>query len=169
MSHRLRSSLWLPSMLLLLGGCSLSEGYPSLAPRPVERVGFDAPIPPRPVPNREIDSALESQVADLNADARRGDKAFQEALPSTRAAVARAGTAGSDPWLDAQQRLTALESLRSPVTAALDQLNALLSERQKLDAPPSTDSLESAIAEAARLDAEEQAEIGRLAAELPSP
>ncbi|WP_157217200.1 hypothetical protein [Flavisphingomonas formosensis] len=169
MSHRLRSLLLLPSTLLLLGGCTLSSKYPSLAPRPIEQVGFDTPPPPRPVPARETDSALEAQVADLIGEARRGDRLFQDALPSTREAVSRAGGAGSDPWLDAQQRLTALESLRNPVTASLDQLNTLLSEKQKLDTPPDTDSLEAAIVEAGKLDAAEQAEVQRLAGMLPQP
>ena len=167
MPQRLRPPLWLLPVLLFPGGCSLSEGYPSLMPRPAERIGFDAPLPARSAPIRQIDSALESQVAGLLEEARRGDGVFQAALPSTREAVGRAGAAGSENWIDAQQRLTALESLRNPVTAALDQLSTLLVEHQKLDAPPNTDSLEAAIAEASRLDAGEQAEIDRLAGALP--
>ena len=157
-------------LLALLAGCTLSSDYPSLAQRPIEKTAFDAPPPPpAPPPPATIDAKLESQVAGLLSDAQRGDSAFRGALPSTRTAVARAGAVGSEPWLDAQQAVTALGSLRGPVTTALDQLNALLTEQRKLDVPADTTSLESAIASATQIDAAEQADLDRLTAALPSP
>jgi hypothetical protein len=157
-------------LLALLAGCTLSSDYPSLAQRPIEKTAFDAPpAPPAPPPPAAIDAKLESQVATLLGDARQGDTAFRDALPSTRAAVARAGSVGSEAWLDAQQAVTALGSLRGPVTAALDQLNELLTEQRKLDVPADTTSLESAIAAATQIDSADQAELDQLSGALPSP
>jgi hypothetical protein len=157
-------------LMALLAGCTLSSDYPSLAQRPIEKTAFDAPTAPVAAPPpAPIDAKIESQVATMLASAQSGDSAFRAALPATLAAVARAGGVGSEAWLDAQQEVTALGSLRGPVTAALEQLSALLTEQRTLDAPPDTRSLESAIALATQIDASEQADLDRLTAALPSP
>jgi hypothetical protein len=68
-------------------------------------------------------------VAQLLASARKGNADFQAELPAARASVARAGAAGSDDWVEAQQAVSRLEGARAETAAAVTQLDALSIER----------------------------------------
>jgi ABC-type transporter Mla subunit MlaD len=117
--------LVLPSAMLafLLAGCAAEGDYPSLEPRAVERELAEAdPEPPAPLPD---DPALAERVAALTAEARRGDAEFETALPAARAAVAGAGSAGGESWIEAQQALSRLEAARGATAKALADLDAL--------------------------------------------
>ena len=120
-----------PSPLLLclvfLAGCAQKGDFPSLKPRPVERLSTEEPVRPQPVV--AADPALDARVADLLAQARRGDAAFEAELPTTRARVSEAGSSGSETWVVAQQALSRLEAARAPTATALGDLDRLALER----------------------------------------
>ncbi|HEY0627430.1 MAG TPA: hypothetical protein VGD10_11960 [Allosphingosinicella sp.] len=152
-----------PTLLaaLLVGGCTQQGSFPSLRPRAVERLTTDEPV--RPVPVVAADAGLEGQVSGLLADARRGQAEFESLLGPTRAVVGRAGSAGTDSWVEAQQALSRLEAARALTVTALAELDRLSLER----AGQPTNSaqyggLVEAVESAAGLAEAQQAEIDRL-------
>jgi hypothetical protein len=110
--------------LALAGGCAEEGPYPSLAPRPVEKALAEADVE-RPLPPLPDDPRLAEQVAALVAGARQGEAEFAAALPVAAGAVARAGGAGSESWVDAQQALSRAEAARATTVQALAELDAL--------------------------------------------
>ena len=134
---------------LALAGCAADGDYPSLAVRPGE-VEQAADLPerqPTPIP---ADAALTGDIERLLADARRGAAEFEAALPAAQAAVGRAGGAGSDSWVEAQQAVSRLEAARAATTRALADLDSLALQR----------------AEAGRLGGEDRARLEALIAEV---
>jgi hypothetical protein len=107
-----------------LGACAEGGAYPSLAPRPMEAELAAADEAPRPPPLPD-DPELQGRMMPLIAEARRGQAEFEVALPAARAAVARAGGAGSDGWVEAQQAVSRTEAARATTTGALADLDAL--------------------------------------------
>src|SRR6478752_7981612 len=85
-----------------LAGCAAPGPYPSLAPRPIEKMLGEPGVPPvvAPLPD---DPAVAARVASLLGEARAGDSAFRAALPAAAKAVRGAGAVGSDRWIEAQQ------------------------------------------------------------------
>ena len=122
-----RAGVLAAALLALAAGCAPQGSYPSLAPRPGERLSTDEPVRVRP--EVAADPALAAEVAELLARARRGEAAFQAALPAARAGVARGGAAGSDSWIEAQQAVSRLEGARAETAAALALLDSLSIER----------------------------------------
>jgi hypothetical protein len=122
-----RANILLLPMLAWAAGCAPEGSFPSLAPRAVERLSTDDPVRIQAaVPS---DPALSAQVALLLARARQGQAEFQAGLPAARAGVARAGAAGSDAWVEAQQAVSRLEGARAETAAALTELDSLSIER----------------------------------------
>ena len=122
--------------MLLFTACSRPSGggYPSLAPRPIEKTSFADPAPPPPqaaAPDPALDASIATTGVQLAAVAK--GFAADAAKAEAAARAAKGQPAGSDKWLDAQ---TALGSL--------DQWHAQLSAL-------STDVEEQAIARAADL------------------
>lgn len=114
--------------LVLAAGCAEPGPYPSLAPRPAEKAYADDADERKPTLQPE-DPALASEIDRLAGAAKAGAAEFDEAVPGAEAAVASAGGAGSDSWIEAQQRLSRLEAARARTTAALADLDALAVER----------------------------------------
>ena len=113
--------------LVLGSACAPDASFPSLEPRPGERLSNDEPVRQTvPVPP---DPALSAQAAELVAAARRGQAEFEAALAEARAKVARAGAAGSDSWIEAQQAISRLEAARASTSRALADLDKLSIER----------------------------------------
>ena len=123
-----RLFLALPAAAFALAGCVASDGFPSLAPRPAERiVSAQEPVhPPVQVPS---DAALRARIAGLERQADEGNRAFDAAYGLTEAAVNAAGPQGSDSWVEAEQALSRLEATREPTTRALAELDRLALER----------------------------------------
>ena len=132
------SHLSLVSAAALVSACAGQGNYPSLAPRPIERELSGAPVPPcedgaqaiapvvpAPAPAVANDPQLQSRVTALVALARAGDRDFEALLPAARTSVARAGAAGSEPWIEAQQVLSRLEAARSETAEAVAELDSL--------------------------------------------
>jgi hypothetical protein len=172
---------------LLLGACASQGQFPSLAPRAVERdlTGGSAPVgcpdgsiqpgaasgapetPPLPV---NPDPQLGTRVAGLLTAARAGQAAFAEALPRASAGAARAGAAGSESWIAAQQEISRLEAARTRTVDALAELDALAVRRS--DAPVTEADYQrrvSAAEEVRALAQTQQAELDRLAGLISEP
>lgn len=148
--------------MLLLAGCASAVDSPSLAPRPIEQ-RFRAPDAPPPAPPAPApaDAPLAARIDALLKQVRDGDAAFTAALGEADRAAASAGAAGSESWVVAHQRVSALEASRAPATLALGELDMLLIGR--LDAVTAGQAqggiaeLEAAQAEAGRIvDAQNQ-------------
>jgi hypothetical protein len=144
--------------LLLLSGCADDIVYPSLAPRPVEKLSLTEPAtpPPSAPPARP---ALAARYATMVAAARRGDADFQREEAAARAAAARGAHApvGSDAWIAAQQAATRVEATRGPVAKALSDLDA---ERTSGDFDPT--ALDAAIGEVSAIDQRERSALDAL-------
>lgn len=121
--------LRLPAVLLtvaLAAGCAAEGDFPSLAPRPIERQLAQADIE-RPAAAVPDDPSIAERVQGFVAEARRGQAEFEAALPAARAAVGRAGAAGSESWVEAQQAVSRVEAARATITRALAELDAFAS------------------------------------------
>ena len=107
----------------LAAGCAAPGPYPSLAPRPAEALyaSGDPERVPEPAPDRP---AIAPRLAALIAAARAGDAAFAEAVAAARPIVSRAGGAGSDSWVAAQQAVSRAQTGRSATLQALADLDA---------------------------------------------
>jgi hypothetical protein len=114
--------------LLLAAGCAAPGPYPSLAPRPAEKAYAEDAEERKPVPQPD-DPALAGEIDRLLDEARAGAAAFESAFPAARSAAGRAGAAGSDAWIEAQQSLSRLEAARARTTAAQADLDRLGVER----------------------------------------
>ncbi|WP_165324406.1 hypothetical protein [Rhizorhabdus phycosphaerae] len=101
------------------------SGYPSLAPRPVEREVLKAdPVPPAP-DSTPAPLPASADVSAVVAQAEEADAAFRAALAKDGAGIA-AGLrqeAGSDAWIAAQQSYSSLDSSRAAVADALAELD----------------------------------------------
>lgn len=157
-----------PLLIAGMAGCAPQGSFPSLAPRAVEKADLNPPAPPPP-PTVASDPALAARLAQLVDQARQGDAAFEAELPKARAAVEKAGAAGSDSWVVAQEAVSGLEAARAPTAAALTELDRLGVERGVAGTPTSA-SDQAAIAgaiETLRTMAQKQKEeIDRLAGRL---
>lgn len=152
--------LLVPAALALLAACSTAgDGpYPSLAPRPQEKLGFAEPEAPPPAPAAP-DPALDANLARIEADRTAAARDFDQALAAARrtVAAARGAKAGSDAWLDAQTALGTLDSPRGrhvDAVGALEALEAARAQELKPAYPPLERALAAARAAAARQDAE---------------
>lgn len=152
---------------LFAGGCGRVEGtYPSLAIRPIERLGFEEPAA-RPVAVAMADPALDARLREVGAGLDEAAAAFASAAGRAQAAAARArgATAGSESWLDAQVGLGELDTLRAATSEeATDVEQLVLARATELqpDYPALTALQDRATGEVARQDAT----IRRIAAAL---
>ena len=145
----------------LLTGCVTEGPFPSLAPRPDERLAIDEPV--RETPIFPDDPIARARIAALLAEARQGERLFEAEYGAAARAAARAGPVGSNGWIEAQQALSRVEAARGRTGTASAELHQLALERA--DQPMSAadrQALDDAIADADRLLAAQQARIDRL-------
>ena len=163
--------------LILLSGCATNGAFPSLQYREIERRFSDLPrcgreacaddpdtdeqaAPPAPIAD---DPALGARIGALTTQAREGQRRFAAALPLANRAAGRAGAAGSESWIEAQQELSRLESARSDTVAALAELDALAVERRAAGTSASDAArIEGALGEVRGLVEAQRAEVLRL-------
>jgi hypothetical protein len=134
MTRSLPASLFL---ILACGGCARDDGpYPSLAPRAIEKLGFDEPDAPAPVP-LVADPELDVEIAAAGARLDKASGDFTRILVGVEAAARRArGTAvGSENWIAAQIALAELDGLRAEVSEVLSNLDDLAVARAATLAP----------------------------------
>jgi hypothetical protein len=113
-----------------LAGCAAqSDNYPSLAPRPIERLSLAEPSHPAP-PAAVADPAAVARYTPQIEQARAADVDFRRVLGEERATLVkgRGAAQGSDAWLAAQVSLSRIETARGPVAKALADLDAARSE-----------------------------------------
>ena len=131
----MRCKLALLALPFVAACASASGDYPSLAIRDAERARgtIDAPQPePTPPPAPKVVSAdVLERIAAYRAEAVVAHRAFVNAAPAARRAVAAgAGAArASDAWAAAQVALADLESHRSLTAVPLADLDALYAEQ----------------------------------------
>lgn len=150
----------------LLAACVPEGDFPSLAQRPGER-DRSTEEPVRPDVEAPDDAELRREVAALRRLAAQGDAEFDAAYGPAAAAVAAAGAAESDSWVDAQQALSRLEAAREATTRALAELDRLAMDR--VAAPTSAADfaeIDAAIATVERLAAGQQQRMDSLRARL---
>jgi hypothetical protein len=159
MNRRIALLALLPGALL--AGCVTEGPFPSLAPRPDERLSIDEPV--REAPIVADDPALQTRIAALIGEARQGDRSFDADYGAAASAAGRAGPAGSNGWIAAQQAISRVEAARGRTSDAATELHQLALERsgQAMSAAD-RQALDDAIAEADRLVADQQARIDRL-------
>jgi len=162
-----RRSLSLCAALLSLGACAVTDGpYPSLAPRPAEKLGFAEPAAPPPAP-LVADPALDRQIADNARERAAAAMAFDTgaARAEQLARAARGAKAGSDRWLDAQTAVAELDALRARHQDALGALEDMAAARAQA-LQPAYPTLEAALTSARATSAAQTRRIDALAGSL---
>jgi hypothetical protein len=148
--------------ILSVTACSSPGGpYPSLQPRAGEAIDPRLPVV-RPINDRPVTAALASRLADLVAQARSGEEAFDLAAVAAEKLAASAGTAQSESWIVAQEALTGAIGARRPVANALgdiDALGATALQRQGGLAPNDLAAIQRASSEVALIDSRQAARI----------
>ncbi|HEU0045018.1 hypothetical protein [Sphingomonas sp.] len=162
---------FVPLIAMLLSGCATADaGYPSLAPRAVEKTGFDEPAASAAPAVVAADPALDARLAEIatklaaviagyDADAAHAERASR---------VAGARTVGSDAWLNAQTALAALDDWRAQATALTTDAEVLASDRIATIGTPYP-ALEALQARAAAETQRQTTGIAALSARLPMP
>ena len=112
-----------PLPLLLLGACASNGEFPSLQPREIERELAERDKAPPPPPIAD-DPRLTARARALVAGVREGDAVFASQAARAERAAARAGGAGSDSWVEAQQALSRAEAARALTVNVLAELDA---------------------------------------------
>ena len=159
-----------PTLLcLLLSACATQQSTePSLAPRAAEAIDPRVPIPSDVIAG-PVDPALASRIAELVAEVRAGDAAFQMASQNAETLANAAGPQESESWIVAQEALSALVATRGPVTRAIADLDALAAGRIAATGgilPGDLAAIQAATAEAGAIGQRQAETIGRLQARL---
>ncbi|MEG3165369.1 hypothetical protein U1701_12265 [Sphingomonas sp. PB2P19] len=164
----MKQTLSLLAIPLALAACAGDTGvYPSLAARPVEKLGFGEPEV-KPV-IAAADPALDVQIVQLatRLDAIATGFAKDARAAEALARAARGGAVGSDPWLTAQVALAGLDDWRAQSSALIGDIEQSATDRAaKLepDYPALTALRDRASAEATR----QGTTIARIQATLPA-
>jgi hypothetical protein len=98
--------------------------YPSLQPRAAEAIDPRVAVE-RPMNQRPVSAALAPRLAELVAEARAGDAAFESAVSEAERLAAAAGAPQSERWVAAQEALSAAAAARAPTAMALGDIDAL--------------------------------------------
>ena len=148
----------------LLAGCDTSADFPSLALRPIEKIGMAAepPATPEPAPGA---APLGGEAEAAVAAAEESDRNFRAELASAETAVsgAQGSSVDSEAWVAAQETLSRAESARAGTAAALATLDAA---RLAADRAP-TAALLDAIQRITALDRSQADALSALIARLP--
>ena len=154
---------------LLLSACTTPPtSEPSLAPRAAEAIDPRVPIPDEVVAG-PADPALAARIAELMAEIRAGDAAFEAISGQAEQLAASAGPAQSESWIEAQQALSALIAARAPVARAMADLDALAATRVTATAgilPGDLAAIQAAGSEAGAINQRHAELIDRLQARL---
>ena len=126
--------------ILLLPACARPTGrggYPSLAPRPIEKTSFVEPAPP-PAAAATPDPTLDQSIAATRADLDTVTRGFAADSVKAEAAVraAQGQPAGSDRWLDAQTALGTLDQWHSQLSTLSTDVEERAIARAQILAPP---------------------------------
>jgi hypothetical protein len=171
MIRRSRLTPLLPCALALAAGaCASNEGeFPSLAQRPAEReFAAEQMAPPKVRPPLPADASVGARAESFVAAAREAEGSFTRAYETAAAAVAKAGSPGSDSWVVAQEAVSRAIAAQAPLTkiaGEFDDYAAARARRTPL-APADIARLHDATAEVEQMAAAQNARIRRLEASL---
>jgi hypothetical protein len=149
-------------------GCATGGEFPSLAPRAVEQLSFEEPV--RVDPPVAADPALSGRANALLAEARTGERQFEEAYALALPAVRAAGPVGSDSWVQAQEAISRVEAARIGTSGALSDLDLLVAEQS--DEPTNNAfwaNLQAARQAAERLVADQRRRLDQLKSSVTLP
>lgn len=119
------------ALCLTTAGCVANGPFPSLQPRAAEQTSnMEEPV--RQPVLIASEQPLRARTAGLLATARRGQQAFEAAFGTASTSAARAGAAGSESWIEAQQAISRVEAARAETVQALADLDALSIERAEI-------------------------------------
>ncbi|WP_294319504.1 hypothetical protein [uncultured Sphingomonas sp.] len=150
----------------LLSACAAPAGdYPSLLPRPIEKISLAEPV--RPVPVATPDPALDTRIVTLGRDVAGAKAAFDAAAERVRkpVAAAKGSSEGSERWLGSQVALAELDVARTAIDVPLAELERLAIDRAAAGAPPYP-ALDAALARANADAADQRTTIATLGAQL---
>ena len=120
----MRSGFLLP-VILALSACATPGGpYPSLQPRAGENVDPRLPVG-RPLNDRPVRAALAGRLAELVAEARSGNAAFETAMGEAERLAGSAGGPQSEGWVAAQEALSAAVAAAGPTRIALGDIDGI--------------------------------------------
>ncbi|CAN5342172.1 hypothetical protein BH09PSE4_BH09PSE4_08570 [soil metagenome] len=109
--------------LVALSACAdAGRGYPSLLPRPIEKLGMDEPV--REAPAVVADPVLDAKIAALAKSLADTATAWAGASKASAARVtaARGQPVGSEAWIEAQTALADLDQYRAQTLGAVSEL-----------------------------------------------
>ncbi|WP_380874324.1 hypothetical protein ACFB49_47210 [Sphingomonas sp. DBB INV C78] len=155
-------------MLVMLPGCGQTgQTYPSLAPRPVEKLSIEEPAPESSEPIPAANAPTDAQIATQTAAAESARGRFTEELAAAKRAVSSASgkAVDSEAWVAAQQALSRLDQTRGPVTTALASLDEMMVAAGGAPSP----ALADAWAKISALDDEQRTAFNALTAALTQP
>ncbi len=119
-------------MLILvpvLTGCAQVGGpYPSLQPSAAEAIDPRVPVE-RPINDRPVSPQIAARLAELIAQARVGDLAFEPLASAADRLAGAAGAPSSESWIVAQEALSAAVAARAPTVRALGDIDAMAATR----------------------------------------
>jgi hypothetical protein len=154
----------LPLTILTLAACAPAGGpIPSLQPRASEEIDPRVAVV-RPMNDRPVSASLAARLAELVAQARSGNAAFDPLADQAERLAAAAGAPQSETWVAAQQALSVAVEARGPTVRALgdiDAIGATMLQTQQGLAPADLAAIETAGAEAGAID---QRQADRIAA-----
>jgi hypothetical protein len=161
-----RALFLLAPIAATLSACAAPSGqYPSLLPRPIERIGMAEPV--RPVPVATPDASLDGRIATLGRAVTAAGQSFDTAVARARPLVraAQGSAEGSERWLGAQVALAELDVARTAIDTPLADLERLSIDRAAAGTLPYP-ALDTALAQATDAAAAQQQAIAELAAML---
>jgi hypothetical protein len=150
-----RTALSLALPLCLLAGCAADTGaYPSLAPRPVERIEMTVPAAAGSPAETPPPATQPTNITAIVAAAQSAAVAFQAKLAEVRPAIeaGRAEAPGSEKWIVAQQAYSAADIARGAIGSALADLDHLHQLSIESGDAPQQASVEAAIQQVQALD-----------------
>ena len=142
-------------VFLATAGCAgTNTTFPSLAPRAVEKRGLEEPAL-QPAAAVAADPSLDREIGELDTRLRSIEEGFAKAAAEAerKGNAARGRATGTEPWLEAQTALAALDDWRAQASALATDVEQLAITRAAALAPayPALTALgDRAEAEAAR-------------------
>ncbi len=154
----------LPLIALLLSACAGQGAFPSLNPRPIEAeaAAFLQEPDQQAVTPRPSDPKISARIEAVARTALDSEAAFETAAVDAERMVASAGPSGSDSWVVAQMRVSALERSRYAVKSGLADLDAIRRELMTTPVGEDLNKVEDRIRQIAALDARQDAAMQRL-------
>lgn len=158
-----------PALLLitLLAACSTTEddGYPSLAPREIEKIDINEPAADNALPSPGADSTLSRKLAEIEGRARSGNARFEPLYGTAQRATnaARGSAPGSEAWVVAQQAISRAEVATADTAAAVADIDKLVADlTDKASKVAGTAGVDEAIATQSRVRAIHDSQANRL-------